>query len=693
LNRTTTDQDIYLAKYNKDGDIIWVKGIGGLNVDTPVSLVTDNTNVYLLGSFIDASLNFYDGSGVVNTTLNKTESVYSDIFMVKYDKDGKVLWKRRIGGLTQTIPVSLVTDNKDLYVTGHFQDISLNFYNSNGDVVLSLNKTNTDINTFVAKYNCSNGNVSWANQIQGLNIEKPVQLAINNKNIYVSGHFNDISLNFYNSVGILVLSLNRATTDQDIYLAKYTTGGIIDWVKGIGGLNTDTPVSLVTDNTGVYLSGTFIDISLNFYDRYGNTEQSFYKTESLYTDAFIVKYNIDGTINWKRMIGGLTTSVPVSLVTDNKYLCIAGKFNDRTLNLYNSVGGVDGSFNKNTNDNTNETFVALYEIDGRFKWARRIAGDAYDEEVVSVVINNFNVYVTGTVRGNRLDVYSPSTLIKTLHKDSGTDTFLLRISENGTVPWIRRIGTTSENDKAVSLITENIPENNSVYLSGYFDGITLNFYSESRTPIKSFTKIGTSTNTYIAKYDGSGNLSGERYIGMKSNTPVVACLTTMLISNICFPKDTTIMTDQGIVKIQEITNQTINGLKVEHITEILGTDNELVCFEKDSLYLGCPSEKTIMTRNHKILYHKEFVDADTLLNDKICLIPYDGEVLYNVLLEKNSTMNVNNLLCETLDVNNIIALFHKASYTVEEKNIITKILNKHITNKEKYRELSKLLFV
>ena len=64
-----------------------------------------------------------------------------------------------------------------------------------------------------------------------------------------------------------------------------------------------------------------------------------------------------------------------------------------------------------------------------------------------------------------------------------------------------------------------------------------------------------------------------------------------------------------------------------------------------------------------------------------------------MLLEKNSIMIVNNLLCETLDVNNVIALFHKSPYTDEEKNVITKILNKHITNKEKYRELSKLLFV
>ena len=87
------------------------------------------------------------------------------------------------------------------------------------------------------------------------------------------------------------------------------------------------------------------------------------------------------------------------------------------------------------------------------------------------------------------------------------------------------------------------------------------------------------------------------------------------LSNICFPKDTLVNTDQGIIKIQEIKNNTINGLKVEHITEIISNDNYLVCFEKDALYPNCPSEKTIITRNHRLLYNGIMVNADSLLSE------------------------------------------------------------------------------
>jgi hypothetical protein len=162
------------------------------------------------------------------------------------------------------------------------------------------------------------------------------------------------------------------------------------------------------------------------------------------------------------------------------------------------------------------------------------------------------------------------------------------------------------------------------------------------------------------------------------------------LSNICFPKDTPIVTDQGIVKIQDIKNNTINGIKVEHITQTVSTHSHLVCFEKDSIAKGCPSQQTIMTRNHKV-FHGTMVKADTLLNDNIYLIMYNGEILYNVLLEKNGLMNVNGLVCETLDVNNIIALFYKSNYSLDEKNKIMKLLNDSIDT-DTYKQISYYYF-
>jgi hypothetical protein len=162
-------------------------------------------------------------------------------------------------------------------------------------------------------------------------------------------------------------------------------------------------------------------------------------------------------------------------------------------------------------------------------------------------------------------------------------------------------------------------------------------------------------------------------------------------SNICFVEGTIIQTDQGEIPIQMITNKnTINNLKVIEVTKTKSMDQELICIEKDCLESNSPNRQTIVSENHKILFKEQLVKAKDLPN--INKISYDCEILYNVLLEKNSFMLANNLVCETLDVDNVIGLFYKSNYTIEEKNMIAKILNKNIRNTERYRQISTLLF-
>jgi len=155
------------------------------------------------------------------------------------------------------------------------------------------------------------------------------------------------------------------------------------------------------------------------------------------------------------------------------------------------------------------------------------------------------------------------------------------------------------------------------------------------------------------------------------------------ISNICFLKGTPVVTDQGIIEIQDITNKnTINNLKVKCITQTTSNYEYLVCIEKDIICENVPSQKTVITRNHKIFYNGYLVDADTIPN--ISMIQYNGEKLYNVLLEENGLMLVNNMICETLDINNVIAKL----YEHPNKNGITKTLNSIINtgNMELYKK-------
>lgn len=144
------------------------------------------------------------------------------------------------------------------------------------------------------------------------------------------------------------------------------------------------------------------------------------------------------------------------------------------------------------------------------------------------------------------------------------------------------------------------------------------------------------------------------------------------ISNICFPSGTPVNTDNGIINIEKLNPylHTIRGNKIETITKTVTQDKYIVCIEKDALAKNIPSEKTIISKNHKLFYNGSMVPSKKLLelnNTGIYKVKYTGEILYNILLEdKLDKMIVNNLICESLDPENNIA---KMYYEMKNANL------------------------
>jgi len=126
------------------------------------------------------------------------------------------------------------------------------------------------------------------------------------------------------------------------------------------------------------------------------------------------------------------------------------------------------------------------------------------------------------------------------------------------------------------------------------------------------------------------------------------------VNNICFIGSTPVNTDQGIISINKLSNKnSINGIKIKHITESLTNKSHLVLLKKNSLSDNVPSQDTYMTMNHKVLYNGKMVVAKDLIGKQ--LVPYNGEILYNILLEEYSHVLVNNLTVESLYPGNSVA--------------------------------------
>jgi len=198
---------------------------------------------------------------------------------------------------------------------------------------------------------------------------------------------------------------------------------------------------------------------------------------------------------------------------------------------------------------------------------------------------------------------------------------------------------------------------------------------------------------YGTTYSGGSGNQGSLFSYTITPTP-----TPTPISNICFPAGTLISTDQGEISIEKIIpfENTINNKNIKAITKTISHDTYLVCFDKNALGNNYPNKKTIISKEHKILYKGKMIEAYKFLGhfERVQKVNYNQEILYNVLMEKYEKIKVNNIICETLHPNNIIAKLYNSNYGEEYKNKIIYIMNESINKNDKnsYTKIVKHIF-
>jgi hypothetical protein len=127
-----------------------------------------------------------------------------------------------------------------------------------------------------------------------------------------------------------------------------------------------------------------------------------------------------------------------------------------------------------------------------------------------------------------------------------------------------------------------------------------------------------------------------------------------------------VQTDQGSIAIQKLVPyyHTLHGKQVIAITSTYSSDKELVYLRKDSIRKHYPNRDTWISKKHKI-YMKGKLKAAYRLAEQykgVTLVPYQGQLLFNVLLEDYYIMNIHGLLCETLHPVNPMAKYFRELY-------------------------------
>ena len=177
--------------------------------------------------------------------------------------------------------------------------------------------------------------------------------------------------------------------------------------------------------------------------------------------------------------------------------------------------------------------------------------------------------------------------------------------------------------------------------------------------------------SHDARYIALTVRSQSLYVGTITNYNTTFNYSNPPSSNICFPAGTPILTDQGYFPIEQINRKvhTIRNEKIVAITKSVTPDKYLVCIEKDALGFNIPSQRTVISKNHCLLFQGSMIKAKELLgkNEDVKKVAYNGEVLYNVLLEKHSKIVVNNLICETLHPEHGMAILYRHLNNLDAK--------------------------
>jgi hypothetical protein len=174
------EEDIFIAKYQPNGIIDWVRQAGGKSYDNGLGIAIDAVdNIYVTGQFSDAA----SFSGQVL----KAKSANYDIFISKYHPDGSLEWVKSAGGRDWDGGSAITTDPFGrIYVTGFFTDSAS--FDDNNHVAAGKNTTGI----FLARFD-ENGAVEWLKQAGGFswNNEGNAIALDGNGNIYVSGTYNN----------------------------------------------------------------------------------------------------------------------------------------------------------------------------------------------------------------------------------------------------------------------------------------------------------------------------------------------------------------------------------------------------------------------------------------------------------------------------------------------------------------------
>lgn len=280
--------DVILVKLSADGNIVWKYTYGGTGRETGNAVIqTADGGIVVTGS-TTSNDRFFEG-------MNKDSS---DIFVMKLDVDGRMVWKKTYGGSNRDFGNAVApTSDGGCVVTGVTHANTKDFRGKSrgaGDV-------------FVVKLDAQ-GNEEWINTYGGSKMDSGKGIVQTSDGGYaVTGNTHSYGPNLWVNKG-----------DWDTFVIKLDSKGAVEWQKSIGGKRDEDSYAIIAEpDGGVVLTG------------YTNSNDGDFKGINRGKwDVFAMKLDVNGAEVWKHTYGGSQIEVPNAITrTSDGGFVITGVLN------------------------------------------------------------------------------------------------------------------------------------------------------------------------------------------------------------------------------------------------------------------------------------------------------------------------------------------------------------------------------
>lgn len=358
-NTSAGGQDLFLMKHSLAGHHEWTRQLGSAGHDYATGVAISRPEdpfIYVTG------YTFSTLPGVPNSSAGS-----SDLFLTKYDNGGNPVWSRQLGSSGADNAQAVATDAAgNVYVAGY----------TTGHLDANTNLGLKD--AFLVKYN-ANGEKQWTRLLgTSLNDEARAVTVDATGAIYIAG------LTFGSLPG------NTSSGDSDMFVARYSSAGVREWVKQLGTSDVDVAQGVTTTRAAngtvsVYVSGytlgAFAGPRLGGYD------------------AVVAQLSgAQGTPGWKVQRGSAGNDFAYGIASDG------------TETLY-FTGTTNYDLGTNLSAGSNDVFLTeLHAASGAHKRSRQLgsthADGSWDEGDIAFGVTRIpadGIYVAGYTEGEFAD--------------------------------------------------------------------------------------------------------------------------------------------------------------------------------------------------------------------------------------------------------------------------------------------------